>query len=536
MRFESIPLGSGFGVRLNISDLNIPKNEKEALEPYLSFSVNTYKVLSAEGDDPARFREVEGAANWFLEHADDNSKLAIAQFFALARQKIRSEMPLLLETPAKLNEFITNIGEMYLAIVDQCNLRAEFYEYARTFVQLQDISGYGSRPQDSKELTFTVTDMEDLMNLAFLIKMVAPIFGEFILNIPDKLDDEGKKIPMQPKDIKVVGFLDPLIRKHFRALMDKVDFFIMHIINTQCKMLTNTAAAVFSGLIPETRLVWARSAILVRNFVCCKLERLDSNIVRFVDTMVHSHITSQNNFANKNQVRPRKPVAAFGFGEDSDSTAQMETDSIISNRPLDSQIIVEAAVPRVIDDFLVQYQITHAELNECFEWLMEHPVMPTPLNSFLACAVFGKKLGGGRSIELLQREAFTKLISLLQLIAFQFGLLEFGHMLTASKSITTRVMQSQNEVQFGLNYSTSYAYRACKDRFGGSSKASDGKEWDKQMKDICDDIAQNKYLYNTPPPIMDQIEDDNIRNGAVVPVELEIISEACTMINDMSNS
>ena len=56
------------------------------------------------------------------------------------------------------------------------------------------------------------------------------------------------------------------------------------------------------------------------------------------------------------------------------------------------------------------------------------------------------------------------------------------------------------------------------------------------MKDICDDIAQNKYLYNTPPPIMDQIEDDNIRNGAVVPVELEIISEACTMINDMSNS
>ena len=66
MRFESIPLGSGFGVRLNISDLNIPKNEKEALEPYLSFSVNTYKVLSAEGDDPARFREVEGAANWTL--------------------------------------------------------------------------------------------------------------------------------------------------------------------------------------------------------------------------------------------------------------------------------------------------------------------------------------------------------------------------------------------------------------------------------------------------------------------------------------
>ena len=535
MQFEPISLGSGFGVRLNIDDLDIPKNEKESLEPYLTFNVKTYKVLSAEGDNAERFREVEGAANWYLEHADNESKLAIAQFFALSRQKIRAEMPMLLETPAKLTEFIIGIGEMYLAIVERCHLMEEFHAYARTFVQLQDISGYGSRPQDSKELTFSVEEMEQLMNLAFLIKMVAPLFGELILNIPDKFDDEGNKIPTQPKDIKVVGFLDPLIHAYFTKLMDKVDFFIMHIINNQCKP-NNNAAAVFSGLIPETRLIWARSAILVRNFVCCKLERLDSNIVRFVDTMVHSHITSQNNFANRNQVRPRKPVAAFGFGEDSDSTAQMETDSIISNRPLDSQIIVEAAVPRVIDDFLVQYQITHAELNECFDWLMDHPVMPTPLNSFLACAVFGKKLGGGRSIELLQRQSFTKLICLLQIIAFQLGLLEFGHMLTATKSITTRVMQTQNEVQFELNYSTSYAYRTCRDRFGGSSRASDGKEWDKQMKDICDDIAQNKYLYNTPPAIMDQIQDDSIRNGAVIPVELEIISEACTMINDMSNS
>lgn len=535
MHFESIPLGGVFGVRLNIDDVDMPAKEKEALDPYLTFNVKTYKVLSAEGDDSERFREVAGAANWYLANASNESKIAIAQFFALARQKIRSEMPLLLETPARLNEFISNLGEMYLAIVDQCELIQAFRDYADDKVQLQDISGYGSRPQDSKELTFTVDDMKSLMNLAFLIKFIAPIFGELILNIPDRIDEQGNKILTQPKDIKVVGFLDPLIRTYFRGLMDRVDYFISHIIDNQCKG-ANTAAAVFSGLIPETRLVWARSAILVRNFVCCKLERMDSNIVRFVDTMVHSHITSQNNFANKNQVRPRKPVTAFGFGEDSDSTAQMETDSIISNRPLDSQIIIEAAVPKVIDDFLVRYQITHAELNECFDWLMQHPIAPTPLNSFLACAIFGRRLGGGRSIELLGRESFTKLIALLQIIAFQHGMQEFGHMLTAVKSITTRLIQGQNEIQFGLNYSTSYAYRTCRDRFDGSSKASDGKEWDKQMKDICDDIVQNRYLYNTPDMLLDLINDENIRNGILVPVELEIITEACTLINDMASS
>ncbi len=161
MQFEPIPLGSGYGVKLNIDDLKLPKEEKAALEPYLTFNVKTYKVLSAEGDDSDRFREVEGAANWYLSHASDDNKVAIAQFFALARQKIRSEMPGLLELPAKLDAFIVSLGEMYLSIVDHCNLTDEFRAYARENVQLQDISGYGSRPQDSKELTFTVDDMEE---------------------------------------------------------------------------------------------------------------------------------------------------------------------------------------------------------------------------------------------------------------------------------------------------------------------------------------------------------------------------------------
>lgn len=529
MKFEPVSLGSGFGIQLKL-DANDKIQNKKQLEPYLTFNIRTYKVLSTDGDKPEKFRTVTGCSNWYFEHIPDDKKQKLVEFFALACQMIRSEMPKVIGYRSKMIEFITGLGEMYTAIVDECGLREEFAKYATDRVQLQDISGYGSRPQDSKELTFGIAEMCELMNLAFLIKFIAPLFGELILNIPDTFDDEGNKKTTEPKDIKVVCFLQPLITKHFSALDSKLQYFIEHIVTTQLKN-NNTAAAIFAGLIPARRVEWIRAAILVRNFVCCELERKDSNIVRFVDTMVHSHLISQSNFANRNQVRPRKPVASFGSGEDSDNTAQMETDSVVSMRPMDTSLIIAAEVDRLVGDFLLRFEFTSDELETCQQFLMNHPVIPTPLNRFVACAIFGDQLGGGRGIEMLEREPYTKLICLLQMIAFKHNLIEFGHMVTAGRTDAVRVTKSADDIKFELNYGTSYAYRNCKEKFIGSSKASDGKEWDRQMKDITDDIIQTCYVYNTPDFIMDKLGDNAPVNGEEIPIEVEIITEACTLID-----
>lgn len=527
MQFIPEPMGNWFGVKLDISDLEFPN--KDRLIPYLTFNVKTYQVLSSKGSDPDKFKVVFGAPNWYLAHAPDESKIRIAQFYALACQMIRSEMPAVVNNVSKLNAFVANLGEMYLAIIEACQVREEFRKYADINVQLQDISGYGSRPQDSKELTFTVDEMRDLMDLAFIVKMAAPILGELMLNIPDRLDSDGKKRSAAFKEGEVVGFLMPLVNKHFLQLDDHVQFFIEHITETQCRGEDNPAAT-FAGLITATRVRWIHSAILIRNFVCCVLERADSNIVRFIDTMVHSHLISQNNLANRNQVKSRKPAAAFGAGEDADNTAQMETDSIVSNRTLDTEIIIEDAVDNVVQDLLITHNMTNDELDSCVDYLLRHPVYQTPLNRFAITSTIGDRLGGGRGVEMLHREPYTKLVALLQLIAFKHGLIEFGHMLTAQKSGMTRMIKGPDIVKFELNYGTGFAYRACKDRFASFSRASDGKEWDKQMHDIANDIAEAKYLYNTPPLITEQLGQDAPNNGEEIPVEVEIISEACSII------
>lgn len=530
MKFVSEPIGNWFGVRLDISDLNLPKEVKEQLIPYLTFNVKTYQVLSSKGVTPDRFNVVCGAGNWYLEHASEQDKVRIAEYYAMACKMIRTEMPTVVGHAGKLSEFIRKLGEMYVVVAEACNLRSEFRAYADANIQLQDISDYGSRPQDSKELTFTVPQMKELMDLAFLIKMVAPILGELMLNIPDRTDSDGRKRSAATKESEVVEFVIPLIEKSFREIDDKLQFFIEHIVETQCRGEENPAAT-FAGLIVATRVKYIHAAILIRNFVCIVLERTDSNIVRFVDTMVHSHLISQNNVANRNQVRSRKPAAAFGAaGEDADNTAQMETDSVVSNRPLDIAIIIAHAVDRVVDDLLITHQITHDEMDQCMDYLIRHPVMPTPLSKFLAYAVFGDKLGGGRGIDLLDRREYTRLICLLQMIVFHLGLKELGHMLTANRTDTVRLMKTPEETKFELNYGTGFAYRACKDRFASMSRASDGKEWDRQMHDICEDIVNHKYTYNTPLFIMDQLGDDAPVNGEVIPVEIEIISEACSVI------
>ena len=93
MKFVSEPIGNWFGVRLDISDLNLPKEVKEQLIPYLTFNVKTYQVLSSKGVTPERFNVVCGAPNWYLEHASEQDKIRIAEYYAMACKMIRTEMP-----------------------------------------------------------------------------------------------------------------------------------------------------------------------------------------------------------------------------------------------------------------------------------------------------------------------------------------------------------------------------------------------------------------------------------------------------------
>ena len=542
MKFEPVPIGPQsaerkyFGVKLNIEDLDI--EHKDKLEPYLIVHVRTYLVLCREGNKPERFREVLGAANWYLENrATDEDKKSIAQFYALAGMMIKEEMPKYVDNPREMLEFIKRLGQMYLTVVESCKLKDAFSEYAHNFVQVQDISEYGKRPQDTADLTFSLDEMYELMDLAYLCKMCAPIFGELILNMPDRYDGDGNKKYTLTKERRVSNFLTPLIQRYFLDVDEKTRYYVEHFVKTQCKdeAASGSSAPVFSGFITSTRVSWIMSTLLVRNFVGCDIERRDSNIVRYVDTMAHSHVITQNNTANRNQVRQRLSMSSMGSGDDSNNDSQMETDSVVSDRPLDVAIIVSTAVKRTIDDFLVERQITHAELDECVNWLMKHPVAITPLNHCMICAIMGHKIGGGRGVDLIKRENYTRLAALIQLIAFQMGMFEIGHAMTASKTGNVRILEGDDEVRFRNSYRTSFDYSACRNKFDASSRASNESEWDRQMQDICNDIVQNIYTYNTPPFILDHLStpdcDMTLINGRPIPTDVKIINEMCTFIN-----
>lgn len=533
MRFEPIQLGNHFGISLNIEDLDI--DHKDRLQPLLVFHTK-YTVLREHGNKPERFNTVLGAANWYLARAKLENKRAIAEFFAAARYMIAEDMPKVVNNASQLLQFIRKLGEMYLNVVDQCELIQAFREYSLENVKVQDISGYGDRPQDSKELSFSLDEMYEVMDIAFLCKLCAPIFGELLTNIPDQFDADGKKKKTVTKESRISVFMDPVIRKHFAAVDEKMQYFVEHVVTNQCKNdEVQNSAPVFSGFIIPTRVALIMSQLLIRDFVTVDIEKDESNVVRYVDTMTHNHVITQNTAANKNQVRQRIAVSAYGASEDSNNWSQMEVDSVISDRPLDIKIIVENSVSRAIDDFLIERQITHEELDKCVKYLMRELVMPTPLNKFLIVAIFGSKIGGGSGVDLIARKSLTKLTALLQLTAFQHSMFELGHMLTAKKSEQVRVVEGDEEIKFRNSFRTSYDYATCRERFDNSSKTSEVSEWDRQMSDICDDIVQSFYLYNTPPFILEQLvaSDPNALeiNGKVIPTDVRVINEACSLIS-----
>lgn len=544
MKFVAHPVGQRYRVKLDISDVKMP--EKEKLEPYLLFNGDTYKPIGQYAKEPQAFDNLYRGSNWLLAQIKDNDqKIMFVKFFASMNYQIKSKMPTLPKLEAVPN-FARDLGSNYLELVKACNMLEIFREYARTQITLQDTSKFGTRPQDTKELTFSEPEMRELMVVALFCKFVSPIFGEMIANLPEQEDEDGKKKLPPFKETLCSSFLNPLLSEYFPDMINKLQNYISHIINGIYSKIVDQAA-IHCGLTPNTRTSIVMSSLLVRNYVLCVLEVVDSNIARYTDTMVRTLVTTQDNTAHRSQVKSRQNYGAMSADE-SGNMAQMEIDSLVSAGTMDVTVIIEACIDRVIDTYRAQYEITLDEFHQCTKWFELHHIYPSPLNLMVACSVFGCEIGGGRGIEMIGAASYTKLIAMLQLIALKLGYFDLAKILTATKSATVKVESALTleEENFKRQAPVLQAYRNCRECFAKSMiLADDDKttkpilEWDKQMSTILDDLTLNIYSTNIPPFLLDTevnnngntVEDYVGRNGDVIVPSTKITEQACLLIS-----
>ena len=545
--------GVGNKVKLDISDVKFPKEgEKEMLEPYLLFNAGTYKNIKEVNEAPEAFQHIFRSPNYVLRHLSNDERVIVAEFFASASYTIKNKIPRDVTDPSigtKFIDFVEKLGEQYLAMVKKTKIIDLFRQYAAS-IQLQDTSSFGTRPQDTEELTFREPEMREVMVLAMFGKLASPIFGELINNLPEQREENGKRKLPKYKESSCSGFMTAIIGEYFSNLVNHLQVYIHHIVNGICSKNQDTAV-IFHGLTTNVRTSIILSSLLVRNYVLCELEKAESNIMRYTDTMVRTLTQTQDTNAHKSQVRTRKAPGSMFIGDESGDMAQMEIDSLVSSGTMDCPIIIESSIDNIVQKYRLIYQISKREFDECLEFFKRNPIYPTPFNRFVASEIFATEIGGGKGIEMLSSTAAEKLFAILQCMAFSTGYVELGLMLTASKTDRVRISLPTDEDRFVRQAPTLPNYRECRARFAAGEsgeayqdlkKSLREAQWDRQLEEIIMDMAQTVYLINTPDIILNSMSGESdtplgdfYHNGDEIHVSTNVTEEMCMLINTYSH-
>lgn len=528
-------------VRLDVSNL-IGKFPVEGLQQHLLFAANTYNIIKSAHKEPEAVNHIFQGSNYVLNHIPEEDQFEIAKFFAHANIIIRETLGNFKNSPKEMAgrsiaSFTAELGEQYLDLVQKTNLIEHFRNYTKTQIRMQDTSTFGTRPQDTRELTFNEDEMRETMVVACFCKLASPIFGEIIGNLPEQIGEDGKKKLPRDKESRCVTFLSALNSEHFSHIMNKLQHYIHHIVNSLTSK-NQDSAAIFYGFTPNTRTSTIMSSLLVRNYVSCELEKPDSNIIRYTDTMVRTLAQTQDSSAHKSQVKTRKAPGSMMNGDDSSNTDQMEVDSLVSMGTMDGPILVKCAIDDVVTAHRRELDITRAEFQSCLDFFTEHPIKQTPLNKFAITAVFGMEIGGGRGIEMIDSQPYTKLVAMLQLMAFNMGFVQFGNLLTANKSINVKLQLTLEEENFRRQATTLSHYRSCREQFSRSTITVGDQIWDKQFGEMLDDLAFSIYTVNTPDYILDMVPDGQseslrslFQNGDVIIPTVDGTEQLCSMIS-----
>ena len=552
MEFTCVVVNGTNKVKLDVEDLKL--ENKKVLEPYLVFNCSTFKNIKDYQTNQAGFESIFKIPNWAISKLSEESKIEVAKFFASACYTIRESMPKMMadvpamRAPMVFIQCVEELGKQYYEMCDKVHFFDLFKEYAHT-IKLQDTSEFGERPQDTPELTFKEPEIRLTMVLAMFCKLATPIFGELINNLPaSDFDHSRSRLPRQ-RESRCSWFLSAIQAHYFADLLCRLEFYISHIVKGLCdKNSEGNVAPVFAGHTPNTRVATIMSSLMVRNFVLCNLEQPESNVIRYTDTMVRTLVQTQDTNAKKAQVKLRNAPGSMLSGDDGGKMAQIEIDSLVSDGTVDTELIIEESINSIIDDFRLRYEITKEEFDACLNYFLDgHPCYQTPLNRYVATVVFGREMGGGRGIDIIDTKAYTKLIVMLQLIALSMGMYPLMVALTATKTNNVRLTLGKNEDLFKRMAPTRPNYIDCRSRFStGDSgdiyldvtKSVRERAWDMQMEELINDLATVKYTANVPdyileltPPGAEEPIGSFIHNGEEIIPTVEITEDACKLVN-----
>lgn len=456
--------------------------------------------------------------NGFLSVSDLELQIAYAKIILSMRYIITANLQedtTALPSSDTLNGTTKRLSELVIAFADQTHVTDKLVNYTAT-LPLQINPKAGERPQDNVKKTFFRKDYEQLLALAILCKMLAPIFNLFFEVCKNRIDPEVV-------DFHCASIIRPMICKYWSDLENKIFELISDSItrimeNSSCKVLSN----VNGGVTAVTTIQSVYSRILSKRFVV--LDTSSGSIVTYLSSTAAYHADSITKANTKNKsVKEFLPPSDSGDG-DAGNKSNLEVQSRPTIMTADTPIIVKAAM-KDLDRFIVNYELDADAIKASSAFYMDNPVPFNDINTYLITNVLGSYLCGARTVEYLSASDLAEIVPILQCYLIKSGLFDLAH-LVSSQIGGAKNQQSLAEHRLLVGWDGAPMYSKCAKIFNCSVGDI---SWNTQLFNIVVDITQNKYVYNTAPYIW-QMMGSEIANGYVIETKETIIEDICSVL------
>lgn len=508
--------------KLHAPGLDIP--HKENIEPLLTFPVSAYAKLNRlkhetnlKGTNYKNWSDTFGIVNQFFKSLSDEDKLEIIYAFTLMHKDILDFFgdEKAIDLTILMDKLSIKCDKMDRAI----NLCDKLHAYTLANIPIGLMPGAGTRPQDSRRLTFYPDEVGLIMSITLLCKMMAPIFSVLMLHLINKID-------IKTKEACCVTIFTKLFDRKFATLIDKLKHYIRHTVNVQNN--EDSTRALMHGCDNHTLSHSMYSLLLIRQFVNVPLMKKEGNLITYILVSVKKALnTVYSNILKKPTYH--RPLFITSTDDDG-NTSRLEADSMVSRRTCDVPSLIKCAVPHTLTKYMDLYDISDEEFNKSLNYYNKNPIAPTKLNKDANAMFYNKDFGGGKGILMLKSKEYGRLTLLLQLVLFSLsaddGYRQLAHILTAMPSADVQEGFTFEDNQFRLNAGSSVGYRNCRMRFENSPFGLKGKEWDMHIDKLAEDMIMHKYRYNTAPWLWELMDSDNY-NGKLIKPNSNIMAALC---------
>lgn len=513
---------------LDISDLDMQNKERYLhLLTFVSYSynVNRSKAKRTTNNNVAKIIDPQHMwdsvfylVNKFLGRLSKQEQSAIAMTLILMHQDILDfiDADNIQDIPNLTYKLGTHLLQLDSAI-DICNKLTLF---VKTDVDIGDFSTAGTRPQDSAEYTFNEAEVTELTGVVLLCKLMTPIFSVLMEYLKDKIDTSLKVV-------HCAAIFTQLFNLHYAKLIDKLRNYVKHMIELSIKE-AQIQTMSFNGYTINSLTSQIYATLISRNFINSDLMRKNGSLMRFIMVSVKRNTATKQNTSLGSPVYTRVPIAASDGDEG--NIAQQELDSVTTTKIADGPQLVAVNVPYVLRKYIndATYEINITEYENCLSFYNHKPIRPHIFNKFLNGVMFGRDLGGGKSIQMLRAREYTELSTLLQIIAIGMGFIEIAHLVSAVPSSDAKMNMTTLDSFLRMNYKNSFQYKNCRARYE-QSPIGGGKDWDRQVETLVDNLSTTAYVYNTPITIWLNLNQPNQNGSIFIPSE-HLIQNLCGFI------